>query len=363
MDETTHPVEDGDVLAALERARTALTRWYEDHRRDLPWRRTRDPYRIWVSEVMLQQTRVEVVVPYFERFLERFPDVGALAAAAESEVLSLWSGLGYYGRARRLHAAAREIVRQGGKIPADLVGLSRLPGVGRYTAAAVASIAYGEPVAVLDGNVERVGSRLLASVEDPKRASARRRLEAVAEALLDPADPGRSNQALMELGATVCTPRSPDCSSCPLAGLCRARILEEVERYPPPRTRRRPVRIELAAALVLDGGRVLLMRRAEEESLLPGTWELPWCECGGDLALDLELDLARRYGGSWTLTRRIGTVRHAITHRDIRLQLYDGRLTAGASIAERSEAGWFRQDEIARLPVSSLVTKALRLLG
>ena len=358
MSDATHPAEDDDVLTALRRSRSRLAAWYDDHRRDLPWRRSRDPYRIWVSEVMLQQTRVEVVVPYYERFLERFPDVGTLAAAGEAEVLALWSGLGYYGRARRLHAAARRIVHETGNFPATPVALSRLPGIGSYTAAAVASIAFGEPVAVLDGNVERVAARLLACDGDPKRAAPRRRFFAVAEALLDPADPGRSNQALMELGATVCAPRSPRCAECPLRSPCRARARGRVEDYPRPRPRRRPRRLEMTAALVRHDGRFLLMRREETSALLAGTWELPWVAGNGDPAADL----ARRYGGEWRLERRIGTVRHAITDRDIRLHLWEAVLMTSGAVCEGGEAAWVEPRRIDTLPTSSLLGKALALL-
>jgi A/G-specific adenine glycosylase len=358
VSDATHPGEDDDVLAALRRSRSELATWYGAHRRDLPWRRSRDPYRIWVSEVMLQQTRVEVVVPYYERFLARFPDVGALAAAREAEVLALWSGLGYYGRARRLHAAARQIVQETGNFPVTPVALSRLPGIGSYTAAAVASIAFGEPVAVLDGNVERVAARLVACDGDPQRAASRRRLLAVAEALLDPADPGRSNQALMELGATVCTPRSPRCTGCPLRSPCRARARGRVEAYPRPKTRRRPRRLEMTAALVRRGSRLLLVRREQGSTLLAGTWELPWAADNGDPAADL----ARRYGGEWRLERRIGTVRHAITDRDIRLHLWEAALTTSGAVCEGEEAAWVEPQGIDELPTSSLLAKALALL-
>lgn len=358
MSTTSPSAEDGAVLAVLRRARRRLGRWYAENRRDLPWRRTRDPYRIWVAEVMLQQTRVEVVVPYYERFLARFPEIGALAAAEEAEVLALWSGLGYYGRARRLHAAARRIAQEGGNFPADPVALSRLPGIGDYTAAAVASIAFGRPVTVLDGNVERVAARLLGLAGDPKRAAGRRRLAAAAAALLDPADPGASNQALMELGATLCTPRSPRCALCPLQSPCRARAGGRPEDFPAPRRRRRPERRERTAALVRRNGRLLLVRRDDASPLLAGTWELPWVEGDREPAAAL----ARRYGGVWRLERRIGTVRHAVTHRDIRLEVWEGSLAAGAGVGEGVAAGWFEPARVAALPSSSLLGKALALL-
>ncbi len=192
-----------------------LLRWYRRHARKLPWRQTRDPYRIWVSEVMLQQTRVAAAIPYFERFIERFPDVESLARAPEEELLRAWSGLGYYSRARNLQRAAK-LIAERGSIPNDYDALRELPGIGQYTAAAVASIAFNQPYAVVDGNVRRVLSRVACRNEG---------LDEMAEALLDRKHPGRYNQALMELGATVCLPREPHCGACPVAALCTASVM------------------------------------------------------------------------------------------------------------------------------------------
>ncbi|HEX5757593.1 MAG TPA: A/G-specific adenine glycosylase, partial [Thermoanaerobaculia bacterium] len=240
--------------------RHELLAWYDRVRRDLPWRRTRDPYRVWISEVMLQQTRVEVVLPYYDRFLAEFPTVEALAAAPEAEVLAAWSGLGYYRRARQLHAAARRVVERGG-FPDTPGGWRELPGVGDYTAAAVGSIVYGLPLPVLDGNVERLMARYLALAADPKSAAARRQLRAAAAALVDPERPGDSNQALMEVGATVCTPRRPRCPDCPLLPGCRAAAEGRPERYPPRRARRAREGRRLVVAVVEWRGQVLLVRR------------------------------------------------------------------------------------------------------
>lgn len=340
-----------------------LLAWFDRHRRDLPWRRTRDPYRIWLSEVMLQQTRVEAALPYYERFLARFPTVETLAAAEIDEVLALWSGLGYYRRARQLHAAARQIAEQG--MPRTATGWRELPGVGAYTAAAVASIAFGEAVPVLDGNVERVVSRLLATSEDPHGAAARRRLLDAAGELLDPARPGDGNQAMMELGATLCTPRRPRCLLCPLRPGCRAAAEGDPERYPATRPRRERERLRLVAAVVEWNRRgagsvlssVLLVRRPEESSLLAGTWEVPWVEAAGRRSA--AAGLAARYGGAWTLGPRLARVRHSITHRDLRVDVHRAELAGGGAIAEGVEAGWFDGDERAGLPLSSLVGKVL----
>lgn len=352
-------------------SRSSLLEWYDRHRRDLPWRRNRDPYRVWLSEVMLQQTRVDVVIPYYERFLERFPRVEDLAAAPLEEVLALWSGLGYYRRARQLHAAAGRLAEGG--FPKSAEGWKELPGVGDYTAAAVASIALGEPVAVLDGNVERVLCRVLALDENPKRAPTRRRLREAAAELLDGERPGDSNQALMELGATVCTPSGPRCLLCPLATDCEARREGRQEEYPPARKRREPVRIHRIVASVERDGRRLLFRRDDGEELLAGTWELPWVdgESGGNTGAPaqamVEDELARRYGGRWRLGETAGRVRHGITHRLFEVEIrraarVDGE-SAGSGVAEGPEAGWFTDDEIAGLPTSSLVTKVCRELG
>lgn len=272
--------------AQLGAFRKSLLQWFRRNRRELPWRRTRDPYRVWVSEIMLQQTRVAAAIPYYERFLARFPTVQSLAAAPESEVLRLWSGLGYYSRARNLHRAAKEIVsRFTGRFPFTLDEVLSLPGVGRYTAAAVLSITHGAPLAVLDGNVARVLARLGAMRGDLRAPARWRELQGKAQRLLAPRQPGDWNQALMELGATVCTPRQPDCGACPLAGFCRARIRGLTAVIPERRKKRAPVRIEIAAAIFLDGaGRTLVVDpdgatprngTADLASLFSRLWQFP----------------------------------------------------------------------------------------
>lgn len=353
-----------------------LLDWYDRHHRDLPWRQSRDPYRIWLSEVMLQQTRVETVLPYYERFLARFPTVEDLAAAPVEEVLALWSGLGYYRRARQLHAAARQVAARGEGFPRTAAALLELPGIGGYTAAAVASIAFGEPVPVLDGNVERVVARLLAFAGDAKSGPARRRFLEEAAALLDPRRPGDSNQALMELGATLCTPRAPRCLLCPLrAGGdrgtpgdrregedgCRGAAAGDPERFPAPRKRREPERVRLAVAVV-GGPGVLLYRRPEGSALLAGTWELPWVELEGEEAVPgarLSARFARRYGGRWALGPELARVRHGITFRDLDVAVHRGTVEGGGEVREGLEAGWFDREQRGALPLSSLVGKVL----
>lgn len=306
---------------------------------------------------MLQQTRIETVLPYYLRFLEKFPTVGDLARAELEEVLALWSGLGYYRRARQLHAAARQAVARGG-IPQTVEELRELPGIGAYTAAAVASIAFDVPSPVLDGNVERVLSRWLALDLEPKSREARERLLTAAASLLDAQRPGDSNQALMELGATVCVPRRPRCLLCPIAPGCRAARKGNPEHFPVARAKRVRERHRLAVALAQRDGSILLFRRPEESALLAGTWELPWTRLDPASAAKPQDGLAERYGGHWVLGPRLGGVRHAITYRDLALEIHQADLVSAPR--EEGTWGWFGERERSDLPVSSLVGKVLR---
>ena len=253
----------------------ALVAWFQEARRDLPWRRTKDPYALWVSEVMLQQTQVATVVPYYERFLARFPTVEALADADLGEVLALWQGLGYYGRARNLHAAAR-IVRDemGGHLPRDVDALRALPGIGEYIAAAIASTAFDVRAPSLDSNVIRVITRVFDVDTDPNLAPARRLIRDHARALLPPEQPGLVNQAIMELGAVICVARNPDCPRCPINAYCAARALGIQNARPVRRPRRELPHRDLVAALIAREGRLLIVRRVPR-GLLGGLWELP----------------------------------------------------------------------------------------
>ncbi|HEX7055582.1 MAG TPA: A/G-specific adenine glycosylase [Bacilli bacterium] len=256
-----------------------LLQWYSAGKRDLPWRRTNDPYRIWVSEIMLQQTRVDTVIPYYCRFLERFPTVQALAAAPEEEVLKLWEGLGYYSRARNLHKAARVVVENhGGIVPKDKEEMSRLPGVGPYTAGAVLSIAYDVAEPAVDGNVLRVLARFFGLADDIAKPAARKKFEALARTLLPAGMAGEFNQAVMELGALVCTPQSPSCAACPVREHCAARINGMVEQLPV-KSKAKPPRPEhrIAALIVGSGANSgkIYVRRRPDNGLLAGMWELP----------------------------------------------------------------------------------------
>ena len=323
---------------ARSRVRAALLRWYDGHKRPLPWRSTRDPYAIWVSETMLQQTRVAAVLPYYRRFMEAFPSVEALDRAPLPRVQSVWSGLGYYRRAANLKLAARLLVsRHGGKVPAEHQALLRLPGVGRYTAGAVMSIAFGKPWAATDGNVRRVYARLLGRNEPGA-------LEEAAERMVSRSRPGDFNQAVMELGATLCLPSAPECPRCPLAHWCQARATGSFG-FP----RRRPMRtraVEWPMVLVEWRSRILLHRRPEG-GILAGLWELP-----GPAALPAEA-AETTSGGS----EPVAVVRHAITDRRITAPVYVLRRKVRVN---GPSWRWVRAAEIPSYPLSSLSAKAIR---
>ena len=336
-----------------------LERWYDAHRRDLPWRRTRSPYRIWVAEIMLQQTTVRAVVPHYRRFLRRFPSLRALAAARPDRVLAAWSGLGYYRRARHLHAAARRIARRhGGRFPRDFDAILALPGVGRYTAGAIASTAYGHPRPVVDGNVARVLMRLEGLRGDPRSSAVTRRMWERAESLVRAAaDAGTLNQALMELGATVCLPAAPACPRCPLASGCAARAAGLQAKIPPPRRLPPATRRHATVILVGNGGR-LLMRRRRRPGLMQGLWDFPATGLdpgkGGGTGTGGGLPAWLRAG------RRLGrTTPTSATRR------YAVAVRLGRILAEPPPRGYRFIDpaRLGRLPVSSLVGKVLAAAG
>jgi A/G-specific adenine glycosylase len=319
-----------------------LLGWYAGQHRDLPWRRTRDPYRIWVSEIMLQQTRAEAVIPYYERFLERFPTVAALAAASAEEILASWSGLGYYSRARNLHKAARQM---GGLFPSGYQAIRELPGVGDYTAAAISSIAFGLPYAVLDGNVLRVVARLTNDSADISAGRTRARFREIAQQWLDRRQPGAFNQAMMELGATVCLPRVPHCEICPLAAVCEARRAARQQQVPVKLRKTQPVKIAMAVAIVERRGRLLLWQRTADSPRLAGFWELPSPAQLPELLATVE----------------IGTFRHTITHHRYQVSVLMGRLAKKARAAPPLR--WIPVDMLPALPLSTTARKALRLSG
>jgi len=364
----------GDPAAARRRApelRRALCGWYGRHRRDLPWRRTRDPYAVWISEAMLQQTRVETVIPYWERFLERLPTVAHLARAGEAELLELWSGLGYYRRARALGRAAAVIeAEHGGAFPRELAAALALPGVGPYTAGAVLSIAYDEPCAVVDGNVLRVLARLFALEAPVDSAELRRRAWTLAEELVPRGargdeGPGAWNQALMELGATVCVPREPRCLACPLHAACEGRRRGLETRLPTPGRKRAPVEVELDVVVVAERGRVLLEQRPAG-GRMAGLWELPTREPGAAGGRDGRLFPARfrapAAGCSLHAGELVGEVRHGITHHRIRARVHGGRLAraAGSRARVAPPFAWCTPEQLASRALTGMTRKVLR---
>lgn len=313
--------------AEIPKFRRRMLAWFAECKRDLPWRRTSDPYRIWLSEIMLQQTRVAAVIPYYEKFLEIFPNVESLARADTERVLANWAGLGYYSRARNLHRAAKEIVsRHQGIFPREYEAALELPGIGRYTAAAVLSIAYDEPHAALDGNVARVLARVRAVRGDLRTPALWRKLENAAQDLLARNASGDWNQAMMELGATVCTPKSPRCADCPVEKWCRARKLGIAETLPSARKKRATVQITIAAAVLVDPrGRTLLVRQMDDDgALFSRMWQFPALEttgtnAGAVLAAHLQEKFAITLNGNFTPLK---AARHAVTFRNIRLEPY-----------------------------------------
>jgi A/G-specific adenine glycosylase len=350
---------------ATRALRARLIAWYRVHQRDLPWRRSRDPYAIWISESMLQQTRVETVTPYFERFLGRFPDVASLARADLDEVLGLWTGLGYYSRARNLHRAARQLVlRHAGRLPDDPLELRALPGIGRYTAGAVASIAFDRPEPIVDGNVARVLARLHGIRDEIGSATARRRLWQEAASLVAGPDPGTLNQALMELGATLCTPRRPRCDACPVARGCQARRAGDPESLPHKARRARARPVEAVAGLVRRRGRTLAVRRPEQ-GLLAGMWELP----GGDLEAGepprdaIERLLLERVGLRVADAALLGCVEHVFTHLRLRLHVFRCvNVTGRVRLRPVAEHRWLAESELRALPQGGPTRKALALV-
>lgn len=341
------------IIPDPQRIRRGLTRWYDDHRRYLPWRETRDPYAIWISEIMLQQTRVETVVPYYRRFLERFPTVETLACAPLGDVLKTWENLGYYARVRNLHKAARQIMeRFGGRIPECMEEIIRLPGIGRYTAGAILSIAFGRAVPAVDGNVRRVISRIHAIEESVDDEEVRERIEELVRTLVPARDPGRFNQALMELGAVCCTPKSPACPACPLQDDCRARLQGLAHRLPVRGKKKTVPHREVVAAVIRDEeGRILIVQRPSH-GLLGSLWKFP----GGILnpPEGREEGLKRIVRDELGLGIGVGSplaaVKHAYTHFRITLTAFSCTLREGSPSGPPWR--WAGVDEIEGLPFS-----------
>ncbi|HJQ23134.1 MAG TPA: A/G-specific adenine glycosylase [Blastocatellia bacterium] len=326
-----------------------LLDWFALHKRALPWRATRDPYRVWISEVMLQQTQAATVIPFYERFLKQFPDVTALAAADDRTLMKAWEGLGYYARARHLRAAARTIVREhGGRLPASRAALLELPGFGPYTAAAVASLAFGQDCAAVDGNVLRVLARVYAVDADIRLAGTRRRVQQLADALLPAGRAGAFNEALMELGALCCKPKNPLCNECPIRRYCRAFAEGRVAELPLKSAKPAVPHHEIAIGVVQRNGRVLIALRPAE-GLLGNLWEFPGGkrQPGETLAECCRREIKEETGLDVEVQETFAIVPHSYTHFRITLHAFHCRYTEGRATAHSSQAvRWVRLSEL-----------------
>ncbi|HEV7510867.1 MAG TPA: A/G-specific adenine glycosylase [Candidatus Acidoferrum sp.] len=359
------------TASELKQFRAELLGWFATYQRNLPWRRDSDPYRIWISEIMLQQTRVVAVIPYFEKFCARFPEVRSLAEAEEAEVLRMWSGLGYYSRARNLQAAAQQIVREhGGAFPATEEHIRALRGIGKYTTNAILSIAFGEKHAVVEGNVARVVARLEAIRGDLREGPRWEALQRTADRLLSPEAPGNWNQAMMELGATICTPRSPQCLLCPVAKFCHARKLGIQEFIPEKRKKRATVDVLLAAAVLVDDrNRCVLLSPPKNgavkasshdiPTLVSKMWHFPTTAVSGDPASDLRQYLKKVVGATGLPSQFVALrkIRHAVTYRAISLLPFRVEFKKLPRVAN---ARIILLKDFSAVPVSNLTRKVAR---
>ena len=382
----------------LRRFRSGLRRWHARGGRDLPWRNCRDPYKVWVSEIMLQQTTVAAVKPYFERFLKRFPNVAALAAAKEEDVLHLWQGLGYYSRARNLRKAAQAIVSNGGEFPQSIESLRQLPGIGRYTAGAIISFAFDRPAPILEANTLRLYCRLLGFRDDPRATSGQRTLWSFAERLVPTKSPGEFNQALMDLGATVCTPVEPRCNECPVASCCRALAEQAQTKIPAPKQRPEITETHEAYVAIESAGRYLIYRRPEGQRWA-GLWDFPRFElslanasgerggvsrpcnpkrqrgsalktkrdphsladASGDTASRatadarrfLERRIATEFGPRVTITERLTQLKHSVTRFRITLDCWLAESNADDGLTTPHPTAWVTPSEFTRYPFST----------
>lgn len=347
---------------APEQISAKLLNWYGREGRDLPWRQTRDPYRIWLSEIMLQQTTVAAVIGYYQRFLENFPTVEHLATAPLDSVIDLWAGLGYYARARNLHAAARRVVEDfGGNFPAEREELMALPGIGRSTAGAISSLAFEKRAPILDGNVRRILCRLFAWQEAPRSSRAEKQLWLWAELLTPQQQVHDYTQAIMDLGATICTPRSPACGVCPISSFCQARKLGIEQELPlKQKSKKVPVRVESALLLELDGK--YLVRRRPAEGLLGGLWEFPTITVPERKTPEAQAQsLLIEQGGTGPL-EPLGTIEHIYSHFRLELHLFRANLAEKFQIAE-NQRDWCPENELKNLALHGAHKKGLKLLG
>ncbi len=354
-------IPDADWRRGLRRA---LLSWYDRHARDLPWRRVNDPYQTWVSEVMLQQTQVATVKPYFERFMQRFPDIARLAAADETEVLRYWEGLGYYRRARQLHQAAQQLANShAGRFPTEIEQVMALPGIGRYTAGAILSIAFDQPHPILEGNTMRVYSRLLGYRADPRRAAGQRLLWSFATAILPRRRAGDLNQSLMELGSEICQPRGPRCADCPVARWCEARRHSWQDQIPAAGRKLRYEDAHEIAVIVWRGNRILL-RRCGPQERWAGLWDFPRVARPPSATGATERlgDQVRQLTGIQVhLEEKVTTLKHAVTRFRITLDCYRASFQSGA-FKDSDQCQWVDPGALADYPLSVTGRKLSRWL-
>lgn len=336
-----------------------LLAWYRQHGRTLPWRGYPDPYAVWVSEIMLQQTRVETVIPYFEKWMEQFPTVNDLAQVSEQEVLNAWEGLGYYSRARNLHKAAKIIVTEyEGKLPHDLKSLRKLPGIGRYTVGAIASIAFDMDEPTLDGNLRRVFARLFDVSEPADSTAGEEILWGLAAENLPKGQAGDYNQALMDLGATICLPKNPRCLICPLMEICKARLNGTQALRPVLKPKKEIPQHTLAAGVVIKDRKVLLAKRPSK-GLLGGMWEFPNGRVDGNPAEGLVTALETGYGLKVQMSEALGTVKHAYTHFRVTVHAYRCELV---SVTEKENLNWIGLRELEEYPMGKVDRQIARML-
>jgi len=349
-----------------DKLQTSLLRWYQKEKRDLPWRRSRDPYAIWVSEIMLQQTQVKTVLPYYERWMLAFPKVSDLAKAPESKVLKLWEGLGYYSRARNLKKAAGIVEsRFNGKLPGTRKEILSLPGIGPYTAGAILSIAFEVKAPILDGNVKRVLARLFRLNENGKTSKSEKRLWEISESLLPDERIGDFNQALMELGAQVCLPQKPYCLICPLVKLCQAHLQKDVESFPPKKPQASIRKIEVSAAVLFRQKKIYIQQRLES-GLMAGLWEFP----GGKIEKNetpeecLLREIKEELGVEMKIDEKLTVIRHSYTKFRVTLHVFKGRLLKGRlSPSACQDWKWVLPENLEDYPFPSANVKIIRLLA
>lgn len=345
-------------VSRLEKGKKLLD-WYVENQRDLPWRHTRDPYKIWISEIMLQQTRVDTVIEYYNRFTQRFPDIGTLAEAEEGEVLNYWKGLGYYTRARNLHKAAQQMVKEhGGVFPRDIEEVRKLPGVGAYTAGAILSIAFNEPYPAVDGNVLRVISRLEGLEEDIAKETTKKTVAGVVSQMIPEGEARDFNQALMELGALICIPGIPKCGQCPVQSMCTAFLTGRQEELPVRRKKENLLpEIPYWVALVEEGDRILLEYR-EKETLLGRLWGFPMVEKSREEKPEMLFE--EKYGLQLQLREELGTVQHVFSHR---VWVMDTLRCTALSVPEEASAlRWVHREQLKDFAIPTAFQRALKLV-